>query len=99
MGPKEAFRRDILIRDAFVAAKRTIPEDTIFTTFKIKTNGKILELNFSVSEKSELSIDDIALIEKTLKKKFMVKMNAEEFRGMKSAWYSAPIFLSALKGL
>lgn len=99
MGNDEAKRRDALIKKAYESKSRQIPDDTIMITYKMTLQGKILELNFWLKGASLISVDDISLIENTLKKEYTVKLDAKQFKGMKYVWYSAPMFLSKLKDL
>jgi hypothetical protein len=99
MREDEAKRRDIIIKNAFNEKGLSIPDDTIIAKYRISPKGKILEMDFFVSSQSKISIEDIALIEETLKDKYTVKMNAEKFKGMKFTVYAAPINLSRIKSL
>jgi hypothetical protein len=77
----------------------SIPLDTILVNYKMTIQGKILELNFWVRDNSLISLDDISLIENTLKKEYIVKLDTKQFKGMKYVWYTAPLYLATLKDL
>ncbi|WAC12426.1 hypothetical protein [Dyadobacter pollutisoli] len=99
MGKDESKRRDGLIKKSFELKSRPIPDDTVIVNYKMTRQGKILELNFLIKSNSKISVDDIALIEKTLKNDYIIKLDSKQFKGMKYIWYSAPLALSGVKNL
>lgn len=99
MKEDEAKRRDTFIKTAFTEKGLSIPDDTIIATFWLSPKGKILEMSFFIPTKSKISVDEIALIEETLKDKYTVKMNADKFKGMKFTVYRAPINLGRINSL
>ncbi|CAG5016108.1 hypothetical protein DYBT9275_05478 [Dyadobacter sp. CECT 9275] len=98
-GVEERKRRDLLLLRAFQGASRPIPTDTLYMTFKMKASGDILEMNFHLTANSKLSVDDIELVEKTLKQNFKLKIDSEKYKRMEYYWFSCPLYFAELKKL
>ncbi|CAG5002160.1 hypothetical protein DYBT9275_02823 [Dyadobacter sp. CECT 9275] len=99
MGKDESKRRDGLIKKSFELKSRPIPDDTLFVNYKITRQGKILELSFLIKSNSKISVDDLSLIEKTLKNDYVIKLDSKQFKEMKYIGYSAPLALPGVKNL
>lgn len=59
-----------VLKTAFSDARRPLPKNTISAIFFYNKQGEIKEIEFGENLGAELAIDDIALIEKALKKNF-----------------------------
>jgi hypothetical protein len=80
-----------LIIEAFAAAKKTVPVESINPGFFIDSNGKILEMQFMLRDSSEISVDDINLIEKTLIKQFAFRTRPVQLKKMPVIKFFWPI--------
>jgi hypothetical protein len=79
---ESADRARSLIIKAFADAGKPVPAESIHPIFFINPNGKILELEFMLRDSSEISVDDINLIEKTLISQFAFKTRPVQLKKM-----------------
>ena len=87
--------RDV-ISQAFVSAGKPIPKENINPFFYIDPNGKILEIEFMLMDSSTVSLDDLNLIEKTLRNKFSFRTKPEQLKQVPVIKFFWPIKLKGI---
>jgi hypothetical protein len=82
--------RDVIIK-AFASAGKPVPVEEIYPWFFINLDGKILEVQFMLRDSSEISVDEINLIEKTLITQFAFRTRPEQLKKMPYIKFFWPI--------
>lgn len=67
-----------IIKDDFKKRGRNIPPERPLGVFYVGKNGKVLELDFIISENSSLTADDISALEAALKSNYRFKTKEDK---------------------
>ena len=98
-GIEERKRRNLLLVQAYKEANRPIPKDTLFMICKLKPSGEIVEMNFYLKANSKLQAEDVALVEQTLKQKFIFKIDSEKYKEVEYFTFNWPLHFADVKKL